>query len=656
MAEPRGTDQDSSHHIDIEETTQKTHRLLIVALGKSNKLPIGLSRKLYENHRHFRTATDQLSQNTIILSNYLIHDYPKQAKFKNEEIENNLEKLVDINNDELDKVKLKIERVKNGDNDTIEEMNRPIFNPVRTFRMNNTLSLLPDNSKVMPQLNFKDIIDNTNNLWRPIITYKPNNIQPLQVQLEVDNDGNVVGYTHPYQIELDLYEPPKHFLKNDDQPLDFPPPIEYTEFTFVDTMEKLQILLNELNHAHEIAVDLEHHNYYSYQGFTCLIQISILNKDFVIDALKLREHLHRLNESFTDPKKLKVFHGACNDIRWLQRDFGVYVVGLFDTYEASLVLNFKGKKFSDLLKRFCKVETDKRYQMADWRVRPLPREMIIYARLDTHYLIYIWREMKKLLLKDRNGMNLRQVFENSKRICLYKYNKPEFTQSSYLELYNRSRKTLNSRQLAAFKLLFHWRDNQARIADTSAEYIMNSSTLFKLSEDLPNDTEKIMRCYEGGTRPMKNHLVMILPIIISCLDLPLEPSLFHTPASIMSTLQHVEQENQIETLHALSSDVTKLDNPLTTMAPYIPTEQTFASISNKFVQNIYRRGFLPPYDRFKYYRNLIQREYFQGPFDRPATMNKEDAACKVNSEPFLYLKPDSSASNYNVAGPSCSYK
>ena len=41
-------------------------------------------------------------------------------------------------------------------------------------------------------------------------------------------------------------------------------------------------------------------------------------------------------------------------------------------------------------------QTDKRYQLADWRVRPLPKEMQHYARLDTHYLLYIHDCMKVL--------------------------------------------------------------------------------------------------------------------------------------------------------------------------------------------------------------------------------------------------------------------
>ena len=50
----------------------------------------------------------------------------------------------------------------------------------------------------------------------------------------------------------------------------------------------------------------QHHSYRTFQGLTCLIQVSTRSEDFVIDSLTLREHIHLLNDSFTDPKILKV--------------------------------------------------------------------------------------------------------------------------------------------------------------------------------------------------------------------------------------------------------------------------------------------------------------------------------------------------------------
>ena len=57
------------------------------------------------------------------------------------------------------------------------------------------------------------------------------------------------------------------------------------------------------------------------------------------------------------------------DIVWLQRDLGLYVVGLFDTHHASKKLEYAGGSLAFLLKKFIDFDADKKYQMADWRIR-----------------------------------------------------------------------------------------------------------------------------------------------------------------------------------------------------------------------------------------------------------------------------------------------
>lgn len=149
----------------------------------------------------------------------------------------------------------------------------------------------------------------------------------------------------------------------------------------------------------------------------CLIQISSRTRDYVIDTLAIREHIHLLNDVFTNPKITKVLHGAESDVCWLQRDFGVYIVNMFDTYHASHALQLPhhglGKRFNHsiflntlyvsfigyLLEEYCGVKTDKKYQLSDWRQRPLPTEMEVYARMDTHYLLFIYDQMRNQLCR-----------------------------------------------------------------------------------------------------------------------------------------------------------------------------------------------------------------------------------------------------------------
>ena len=57
------------------------------------------------------------------------------------------------------------------------------------------------------------------------------------------------------------------------------------------------------------------------------------------------------------------------DIMWLQRDLGLYVVGLFDTFHASSLLGYPKRSLAALLLRHANFDAAKQYQMADWRTR-----------------------------------------------------------------------------------------------------------------------------------------------------------------------------------------------------------------------------------------------------------------------------------------------
>ena len=63
-------------------------------------------------------------------------------------------------------------------------------------------------------------------------------------------------------------------------------------------------------------------------------------------------------------------HGSdCGDICWMQRDFGLYVVNLFDTGRASRALKLPKFSLPILLEYYCNVEAGMQYQKADWRKR-----------------------------------------------------------------------------------------------------------------------------------------------------------------------------------------------------------------------------------------------------------------------------------------------
>lgn len=236
-----------------------------------------------------------------------------------------------------------------------------------------TTKLLTARNILRPQISFKVAIDNSNATpFEPRLKEKPNSLKPLAILPEYgdggdDGAGEIVSYLHPYEFELTKFEPSVGQLKTG--PTTEAAPLETTPLAYVDTESQLHDMLNELRTAKELAVDLEHHSYRTFQGITCLMQISTRSHDYIIDTLALREELHVLNEVFTDPRVVKVFHGADSDIEWLQRDLSLYVVNLFDTHQAAKRLNLARLSLAFLLKQYCRLDVDKTFQLADWRIR-----------------------------------------------------------------------------------------------------------------------------------------------------------------------------------------------------------------------------------------------------------------------------------------------
>jgi exosome complex exonuclease RRP6 len=105
-----------------------------------------------------------------------------------------------------------------------------------------------------------------------------------------------------------------------------------------------------------------------------------------------------LGPTFANPSIVKVFHGANSDVLWLQRDFGLYVVNMFDTGQAARYLGYASFSLSFLLEKHAHLKDisvmKRRYQMSDWRIRPLEIGQLMYARSDTHYLLAVYDALR----------------------------------------------------------------------------------------------------------------------------------------------------------------------------------------------------------------------------------------------------------------------
>ncbi|KDD72019.1 3'-5' exonuclease, partial [Helicosporidium sp. ATCC 50920] len=288
-----------------------------------------------------------------------------------------------------------------------------------------------------------------------------------------------------------------------------PAPVEETPFALVDTVPQLRALAERLRDCAELAIDLEAHQYHSFLGFSCLMQLSSRHEDAVIDTLALRSHIGPvLGPLLADPKITKVLHGSDGDVMWLQRDFGCFLANVFDTGQASRVLGYPSAGLAYVLKRHLDLSPDKRYQLADWRVRPLTPGMLAYARGDTHSLLHVHDVLKQELQEHalehvvptlvpldwqppaagscEASPALLLVLERSRRICLQSYAGERWSLESCFAQARRAQTSFADPALSAFVALHRWRHALARRMDESTGAVLSRGPLERLAALQPS--------------------------------------------------------------------------------------------------------------------------------------------------------------------------
>ncbi|WOH03213.1 hypothetical protein DCAR_0522609 [Daucus carota subsp. sativus] len=352
-------------------------------------------------------------------------------------------------------------------------------------------------TKHKPQHSFKRVL--ADNSYSPFRHLNLNSSSQT-----TDNNFNL----HPYKSEItQLMKNSKIQLMSNVEGKMIPEMKD--SYVWVDTEFKLKELADVLSKECVFAVDTEQHSLHSFLGFTALIQISTQSEDYLVDTIALHDVLPILRPVFANSSICKVFHGADNDVLWLQKDFHIYVVNLFDTAKGCEVLSKPQKSLAYLLETYCGVATDKSLQREDWRQRPLPTEMVHYARTDSHYLLYIAKCLaSELIEQDKSCLNDKFHFvveanRRSNATCLQLFVKDiescpgESAASSIINRHFNDRGSASSITCHAkdfVRQLCTWRDLMARMHDESLKYVLSDQAIVALAADAPTSERDIYDC------------------------------------------------------------------------------------------------------------------------------------------------------------------
>ncbi|MBL0343776.1 MAG: HRDC domain-containing protein [Anaerolineales bacterium] len=236
-------------------------------------------------------------------------------------------------------------------------------------------------------------------------------------------------------------------------------------------------MMDDLVTQSRVAVDTESNSLHAFREQVCLIQITSSHTDYLIDPLELRD-LKLLAPIFSNPRIEKVFHAAEYDLICLRRDFGFSFANLFDTMHAARVLGYPAVGLDRLLGDKFNVQMDKRHQKANWAARPLSKEQIHYARLDTHYLFNL-RDALEQELREKNRWEFAK--DDFMRACLL----DEVKQKTNGESWERfsGRKDLSLRELTVMAHLCKWREKEAEKLNRPLYKVIMDDTLITLSKN-----------------------------------------------------------------------------------------------------------------------------------------------------------------------------
>lgn len=261
-------------------------------------------------------------------------------------------------------------------------------------------------------------------------------------------------------------------------------------------------MVADLSRYPSISVDTESNSLHAYREQVCLIQFSTTRTDYLLDPFALPD-LSALAPLFADDSIEKIFHAAEYDLICLRRDFDFQFNHIFDTMVAARTLGLPAVGLGALLESEFGLVVDKRYQRANWALRPLPAAQLAYAHQDTHYLLALRNNLESKLIE---AGRLELASEDFCRMAKV-YNKCAPPEAEPLSAFWRisGSQELDPQQSAVLKELSDYRERQAQYANQPVFKILSSDSLVAIAKAAPRTVQELEDMDIFGRRIIERH-------------------------------------------------------------------------------------------------------------------------------------------------------
>ena len=275
---------------------------------------------------------------------------------------------------------------------------------------------------------------------------------------------------------------------------------------WIDTAESFYQTLDHLMGHALVAVDTESDSLFSYFEKVCLIQFSVPGADYLVDPLAV--DVSGLETFFASTSIQKIFHAAEYDFLSLKRDYGFSFNNLFDTMLAARILGWSKYGLASLMAEHFNITLNKQFQRYNWGQRPLSKNALNYAHLDTHYLI----ELRKIQLDELIRHNrLREAEEAFNRLTQVEPTPKVFDPDDFWRI--KGARDLRPQQQAVLRALFVLRDKIARRLNRPPFKVMTDKVLVEISRVQPSNEAELGKIRGLGRKFLFHNAQAVLSAI-----------------------------------------------------------------------------------------------------------------------------------------------
>ena len=270
--------------------------------------------------------------------------------------------------------------------------------------------------------------------------------------------------------------------------------------TLITTTNSLSELCNKLKESEYVTVDTEFIREKTYWPDLCLIQIADNKNAAVVDVLSPNINIEPLLNIMHDPKILKVFHAARQDLEIFFKLTNRLPQPLFDTQIAAMVCGFGDSVgYDTLVNKITGKIIDKSSRFTDWSLRPLTQKQINYALGDVTHLRLVYENLNQHLLEGDRSEWLREEVEKLNDTSIYQTSPPDAWKRI------KSRNT-NPRFLGVLKELASWREKEAQKKNIPRNHVIKDEALVEIAHSTPKSLKNLTRIRGLGQRTAEGYV------------------------------------------------------------------------------------------------------------------------------------------------------